>query len=165
MPNTDSSDFDSVALDSSDPHDCSPVFDENDMNVKGIKINAPDEINITIDEDENIVDPSTRFPVCIAMQFPLKDMINDSYPRSLITLVMVNKATGDSLSGNLGYSRFMGVKPKMDLPGHIIETRIRRYYYNVNLCNYLRLPAVRGTYLLYATFKEYKSNTLSVELK
>lgn len=165
MSDPETPDFDSVALDSHVRHKCSPEFDQFDTKVKGIKINAPDEIEATFDEEEKIVSPFTRFPVCIAMQFPLKNMLNYAQPRSLITLVMVNKTTGESFSGNLSYSRPMGPSPKMDLPEKIIETRVQRYYYNVNLCRYLRLPAAPGTYFLYATFEEYKSNTLTVNLK
>jgi hypothetical protein len=165
MSDAETLDFDSVSLDSHVRHKCSPVFDKFEASVKGIKINAPGEIDAVFDEEQKIVSPSTRFPVCITMQFPLKEMLKYEDPRSRITLVLVRKNTGESLAGNLAYSRPRGPSPRVDLPAKVIETRVQRYYYNVNLCSYLRLPAVAGTYFLYATFEEYRSETLTITLR
>lgn len=158
------SDFDTVSLDSGVRHACSPGFETLDTEEKGIKINAPLVIEAVFDHEAKIVSPSTRFPVCIAMQFPLKLVVKIPQPRSLITLVMVNRETAESFSANLSYSRPMGPSPEADLPEDVIEKAAQRFYYNVNLCRYLRLPNAAGTYFLYATFREFKSNVLTVRL-
>ncbi len=157
------SDFDNITLDSSIRNTCSPEFDKPEL--KGIKINAPQEIELVLDEEEGMVSALTRFPVCISMQFPLKEMIKLDEPRSLVSIVLVNKSTGDSFSCNLAYSRPRGPLPVIDLPEEIIETRVKRYYYNVNLTSYLKLPIEKGIYYLYGTFEAFKSNTLTVKLK
>ena len=157
--------FDTVPLDSAVRHACSPDFEKLNTEIKGIKINAPKVIEAIFREEERLVSPSTRFPVCIAIQFPLKFIVKFSEPRPLITLVMVNKTTGESFSANLAYSRPMGPSTRTKLPDDVIEKAAQRFYYNVNLCHYLMLPAAPGTYFLYATFEEYKSNTLTVNLK
>ncbi len=164
MPGKTSTGFDSVPLDSAVKHECSPQFEKFDAEIRGIKLNAPGIVEAVFDEEKGIVSPTTRFPVCIAMQFPLKLMADIPRPRPLITLVMVNKATGESFSSNLAYSRPMGPLPAKKMPPEVVEKSIRRFYFNVNLSSYMKLPASPAAYLLYATFQEFKSNVMSVKL-
>lgn len=156
--------FDAVSLDSFVEHECSPVFDTFTTEERGIRINAPEVIEASFDQERRMVSPSTRFPVCIAMQFPLRLMVKFPEPRPLITLVIVNRVTGESFSANLAYSRDTDPLPRNELPKEVVEKAAQRLYYNVNLCHYLRLPAVPATYVLYATFQEYKSNVMNVRL-
>lgn len=156
--------FDAVSLDSEVQTACSPGFEAFDTSVKGIRINAPEMVEAVFDYDANAVSSSTRFPVCIAMQFPLKLMVDIPQPRSLVTLVMVNRATAESYAANLSYSRPMAPSPRAVLPEEVVEKAAQRFYYNVNLCRYVRLPATPATYFLYATFQDHKSNVLTVKV-
>jgi len=165
MPETKGCDFDSIALDSHVQTDCSPQFDEFDMESKWIRITAPSQVEAVFDEEEGVVDPGVRFPVCIAIQFPLKELLKYQEPRAAITLVLVNQATGEAISGNLAYTRPRKPLPKPDLSKEEIEGRVQRYFFNVNLVNYLRLPPVKATYYLHALFGEYKSNTVTIDFK
>jgi len=164
MTDKTSASFETVSLDSAVQHECSPEFDAFNAEVKGIKINTPEVIAAVFDQGEMIDASSVRFPVCIAMQFPLKYLIKFPEPRPLIALVAVNKATGESFTANLSYSRPMKPATVQKPSEDILEKAVKRVYYNVNLCNYIRLPAVPATYILYATFQEYKSNARTVKI-
>ena len=156
--------FETVSLDSAVQHVCSPEFDALVAGIQGIKINAPDVVEAVFNQGKPLTASTTRFPVCIAMQYPLKYLVKFPEPRPLIALVAVNKATGESFTANLAYSRPMKPVTIQNPPADIMEKAVKRVYYNVNLCSYIRLPAVPATYIVYATFQEYKSNVMTVKL-
>ena len=164
MAGENDSKFDSVVFESEEDNECSPRFDLFVPKVKGIKINAPDEVEAIFDPVTKTVAPSTRLPVCISMQFPLKDMVRVDLPLNMISIVMVNKISGKAFSTNLTNPHPVRPSPKNILPPEQLEGAVRRYYYNVNISQYLKLPAHPATYILYATFQEFKSNVLTIQV-
>jgi len=157
--------FDTVIIDSYDDNECSPTFEDLSHDIQGIKINAPQEAVLEFDE-EGIV-PDSKIPLCVAMQFSGDFIYKFDYIYSHIVVVMVNKRTGESYSANLAPRRSfnpgtpMKTKEELEKMADIVEIM----YTNVNLFDYLTLPAKPATYFIYATIEKYKSNTLAIEIK
>jgi len=159
-----SCDFNIIQIESGEKNPCSPRFESFAPDIKGILINAPAMVEAAIDPDRAIISASARLPVCIAMQFPLKYISKFCRPRAQINLVMVNQKTGESFSSYLAYSRPMAPNPETELPTDIMETAMDRRFFTVNAMEYLQLPSLAGTYTLYVSFNEYKSNVLTVSI-
>jgi hypothetical protein len=164
MPEQASCDFNSIPLESGERNPCSPRFESFAPSIQGILINAPASVEAAIDPDRAIISASTRLPVCISMQFPLKYISKFCRPRTQINLVMTNQKTGESFSSYLTYSRPMTPNPNMDIPKDILEIAMDRRYFTVNATEYLQLQPMAGTYTLYASFNEYRSNVLTVSV-
>ena len=158
--------FDDVILGSTEEHECSPTFDSFDE--LGIKINAPGEVEASYEDDGlggSVVSASTRFPICISMQIPTAEIVKFPETSDRVTLVAVDQRTGDAFSRNLTSTRTRAKPTVYDLPQDMLENAIDIWRYNVNLCNYLRLPARAASYHIYATFEQYRSNSVTVEFK
>lgn len=155
--------FDDITFDSSHEVGCSPTFEDYSYDRREIKINAPGRVQAILDDDG--MSPETRFPICLAMQFPTK-LVGDTFELwARITLVAVNVVTGESFSGNLVPRRTAQRIPGPPLAPEVLEKRVERFYRNINLCHYVHLPAERGSYHVYAMFEDYRSNTVTVELE
>ncbi|MFH1022384.1 MAG: hypothetical protein V1809_03260 [Planctomycetota bacterium] len=156
--------FDKVILDSYEETPCSPTFEEFSGNVQGIRINAPDRVKVRFGAGE--ISPNSRIPFCVAMQFQscFFAKLGDVY--SHITVVMVDRRNGQSYSASLTPPdptsedvRNPNISPE------ILAASTEQMFINVNLVNYLPLPAVKTVYDLYATLAGEKSNSLVIEIR
>jgi hypothetical protein len=156
--------FDEVALDSYEETECSPTFEEFSEKVRGIRINAPSQVRVIFDGDR--ISPESRIPLCVAMQFQ-RDFfarLGDVY--SQISVVMVDRRSGRSYSGNLAQSRPMDEDVlNENIPAETLAASTEQMFANVNLADYLALPAVKTTYDVYATLEDEKSNSLTIEVR
>ena len=164
MSSEKQTDFSKVVLGSYDQSECSPTFEQFNDKVRGIRINAPAKVKAVFDGDG--VSPESRIPLCVAMQFQADFFAKYDHVYSRITIVAVDEATGKSYSGNLALSRpVMPPKRNPSIPPEKLAAMTQRKYINVNLANYLHLPPAKGTYVVYATIEDNKSNTVTIELE
>lgn len=158
--------FDDVNLGATEEHACSPRFAS--LEELGILINSPLKVAGVIEDlggGEKVLAETTRFPVCITMQVPTA--LTAQFPEiaDRVTLVAVDSETGGSFSGNLTSTRTRAPRQRFDQSQGPLANSIRIWRYNVNLCRYLRLPGKPATYHVYATFEEYRSNSLTVKVE
>lgn len=157
-------DFEEVSLDSDEQHECSPVIDEFDFAFKGIKINTPSKIKLQSDSTSGSQKLSTRWPLCIAMQFPATQVYQYSYVRSEVSVVVVYASTGESYSARLTSTDIEAPLPKPTIDQKQLENSINKMFFNVDVTHYVDIRPHKGRYIIYALFDEYKSNVMSVEI-
>jgi len=164
MSNQQMSEWDQIPLDSYDETPCSPVFPDFSEEVQGILINAPKRVGVGFDEDG--IDPDSRIPLCVAMQFPMSFFSASGDVFSHVSVVMVDRKTGQSFSTTLALSR--PVAPDQlneSIPPEVLAASTEQMFINVNLVNYIPLPPVKTIYDVYATIAEEKSNSVTIEIR
>jgi len=158
--------FDKVALDSNLQNECSPSTEELDYRWQGILISMPEKISgIIADEDNPIISPETRMPLCITMQFKLKNIIQYEFLRDAVSVVLVDRKSGKNYTANLVYSGSRAPNPSSSFSEAELEQSISTNYYNVNLAKYIELPTTKTSYDIYATFEKYRSNSLMFSIE
>lgn len=158
-------DFDTINLNSNFPTPCTLDFDILDLDSVGIRINMPAKASVTFDHETMLLSPDSRVPFCLAMQLPQVEVEDVDVPRNYISVVMTNAATGESITDNLISNRSSAPTSKADLSNDAFQNRVRRFYVNANLVEYLPIPAAKATYKVYALFKTYISNVVTIEIK
>jgi hypothetical protein len=145
--------FDEVKLNSKEPGPSSPKVDDD---FRGIKIVAPARV---------VLGEGAPFVVCGTVRFNYRFTLRFASFSNDITLVVVNTATKKSYSHNLLRP---GFKPG---PKHFIKEEdvdpgdVVTEWFNADLFYYIdNLPREEGTYWVYATIGDVKSNILTVEL-
>lgn len=163
MTQDPSCDFDQVVFDSHEQYPCSPRFEEFSSKHQGIRINAPAKVRV--DFEDGAISPASRIPLCITMQFFRSYFVKFDNLHSHITVVLTNKKTGRSYSGNLGPSQAHDPMPPDDLPPERQAVRFGREFFNVNIVDYVALPAEKATYFVHATLEDHKSNVLTIDVR
>lgn len=164
MPRNNACHFDEVVLDSYEETPCSPTFEEFSEKVQGIRINAPARVKVDFEAGE--ISPNSRIALCVAMQFQSSFFAELGDVYSHITVVMVNRRNGKSYSANLALQdpTFGDVRNE-SIPPEILASSTEQMFINVNLVNYLPLPAVKTAYDVYATLEGKKSNPLKIDVR
>lgn len=175
MAATEKCNFDTVELGINSPTPCSPDFDFLDRTSIGIRINMPTAVKVDADPETNLMSQKSRLPLCLVMQVPQSDVLSIDLMQDHVSVVVVNVATGQSISGNLMSPRMRA--PKRERPvspmssddkkafDEEVKRRVARHYINVNLIEHLPFPAITAKYKVYALFKTHKSNVVTIELK
>ena len=158
------SEWDQIPLDSYDETSCSPIFPDFSEEVQGILINAPQRVEVGFGDDG--IDPESRIPLCIAMQFQMSFFSSAGDVFSHVSVVLVNRKTGQSYSANLALSRPTApVSTNPAISPEMMAASTEQVFMNVNLVNYVQLPPVKTTYDVYATIAEEKSNSVAIEVR
>lgn len=165
MANKETCDFDAINLGSNGPTTCTLDFGMDDFDTVGIRINMPPQAKVSFDAESGQLSPDSRVPLCLVMQFPQSEVADIDLAQNHVSVVMVNAATGESISDNLVSGRKMAKKSKRDMTDDVFANAVQRFYVNANLVDYLPIPAVKAQYKVYAVFKAHKSNVVTIDLK
>lgn len=164
MAKNEECDFDAINLRSNERTPCTLDFGM-DFDSVGIRINMPAQAKVSFDAETGRLSHDSRVPVCLAMQFPQREVLGIDLMQDHISVVMINTATGESITNNLVSSRSRVPVPQREMSDEEIATSVRGFYVNANLVEYLPIPAVKAKYKVYALFKTHKSNVVTIELK
>lgn len=168
MAKIEKCDFDAINLRSNEPTPCTWDFDMPASKQEfGIRINMPAQEKVSFDAETGRLSHDSRVPFCLAMQFPESEVADIDLSQNHVSVVMVNTGTGESISDNLTSKRSYAPKskPAPNMTDDAFENSVRGFYVNANLVDYLPIPAVKAKYKVYALFKTYKSNVVTIELK
>lgn len=158
-------DFEKVPEHAAMKDPCSPEIEEYDFEWRGVKINMPEEVSIAGTGEPVLLAHEARMPVYILIQFTLDRLVKYELEREGVSLVFVNRDSGQSFVNNLGEPNPSLPRKKPEFSEEEMRSRVLRYYYNINALEFITLPDVRATYDVYATFEEFKSNVMTVKVK
>jgi len=144
---------------------CSPGIEEFDIEWRGIKINMPDKVAISGEEDAFLDAEGMRVPVYLLLQLTMDRLIKYDLEREGITLIFIDQSNGKSFENSLLESGTVIPGTKIQFSQKQMENRIKRHYYNINALEFIELPSNKTTYDVYATFEEFKSNVMTVAIK
>jgi len=166
---TAASGFDAVVFDTAREYPCSPQIDPFDDVFRGIAITLPDRVGIVLcAADEELpaaVDPQrTRLALCLVVQLPLARLSAFDEPESVVSVVAQRARDGLALCSDLTSGRPRAPLPPSEIPPAEQQSRIARFFYNVNLCEYLRFPPEPARYFVHAAFEEFRTAPVEVEL-
>lgn len=163
-------DFLSVGVNSATRSDCSPILKGGiTSKFEGIVINGPK--NIVWQEDADTTDlmvsplgdtigSPLKFVISGVARLPFNTLNLDGMFGYDVVIVAVNQETAQVYSGKM--IRF-GVSPKGSVEPKSDKTVAVKSYFNVDLVNNLGIPISDGTYTVYATLADYKSNVLTIK--
>jgi hypothetical protein len=158
-------DFSSIALGTYTKSECSPEFDLTDFEAKGVKLNMPTSVEASDSGGAGVL--ATRWPACITLRAPKREYPSDQFDEigAAITLVVVDVKTGQSRAANLASSKStFGPVSSAAIPEAELDLP-RQFYMSVNVCDYLDLPPIPGTYDVHVTFLDYESESIRVEVE
>lgn len=165
-------DFLSVGVNDATRSDCSPRLKGGiTTKYKGIAINAPESIVWPKDFDVagmmtspsgEVVDSPLKFIVAGVARLPSNTLGLAGRFGHDVLVVAVNQETGQPYSGTM---KGMGDRPTPGNGGNNDESAAVKSYFNLDLVHNLGVPIADGTYTVYATLGEYKSNVLTVEVR
>ena len=173
--------FDTVANNSTLSSECSPVLTPRYHNsFRGLLINAPEKIlwpknykldDMSISPAGEILEGKIRFP--IAGRYSLEGFYSDRDIGFEILITAVD-TEGKVYSGKMDnlVSRVENLKDApLDLAGQPFtnnsDTATPSYSggtFNIDLVQNLGMPLKATTYIVYASFENYKSNTLTITI-
>ncbi|MDH3213178.1 MAG: hypothetical protein OEM05_11895 [Myxococcales bacterium] len=155
--------FDEVAAGSFSANACTPVIDEFDVDYRGLKIHAPTRVQFPAGSE------TPRIVVCGTGVFDWNYMDLDGDFLEAIVIVAVNDQTHESRSGRMQIieNRAMGppVREKLGLSKEDFKNRSIQKHFNPDIGALLELPATPGSYTVYATLGQYKSNVVQIRLE
>ena len=158
-------DFSEIPEQSTSECPCSPEIDWLDNEWRGIKINLPETVQSSGGENGFLNSETTRVPVYLLLQFTLDRLAKYDLEREGITLIFIDQKTGKSFVNNL-FETNSSIPTEADaIPEEEMKARVIRLYYNINALEYVELPDNEATYDVYATFEEFKSNVMTLEMK
>lgn len=164
-----STNFGEVVFETVREYACSPQIDPFDDSFRGLALTAPAHVELAVlpgDEDQPVeVDAArTRFAACIGLQLPLSRTANYPETESAISIVAIEAHTGRASCSTLTSGRPRAPLPPSEIPPEEQEERLDRFFYNVNLCDFLEIKTEPARYFVYATFDEFRSNVVEVEV-
>lgn len=159
----DPKDFLDVPLNSKQRHGCSPAIPP-DPKWRGVVIRAPRQVWFKPGEIIGRMGAFAAIPICA---YHLVDVRPENPPPPMI-LVAMNRRTGQVFSGPITES---DPSPRVPPPVQGPPLTARQVqglssggYFNPNLADFVELPQESATYDIHVEFREFKSNTVTVEL-
>ena len=151
--------FDQITLRSFEQTPCSPVFE--DFESEGIKINMPERIELEFGVGGFAED--ARFPICITARF------KGSYANKFDDIIeAMNIIMSEENSSNVYTGRFIrdlhifdrATNPELE--SEEFQQTMYTEYANINILDFIKLPAHEAIYYVYIALENHKSNVCKI---
>lgn len=128
----------------------------------GIKINAPEIINLSALTDDNV---SALIPICGAYQFNLAFTIKLGSPQQHMSVVVINN-NDKSYNGSMqDPDTALENTQVVEIDMSNAESQLIGGYFNINVLDYVKIPIVSGEVSVYIFLGEHKSNVVKILLE
>ncbi len=154
-----SCDFDQITLRSFEQTPCSPFFE--DFESEGIMINIPEQIRLEYGVEGFAED--ARFPVCITARF--KGSYANKFDDIIeaMKIIMSEENSRNVYTGRL--KRDLHIFDKTtnpELESEEFQQTMYTEYANINILDFIKLPAHEAIYYVYITLENHKSNVCKI---
>lgn len=160
---TELKDFKAIKLGGDTQTACSPAQSQDDGFI-GVAINAPSEVTFTLNDD-NANARLHYFPLCGYYQLNMAELIKDA----TINLYVLNVETEHVNKGAI-IEQDAGTEAPLpfDVPplsAEDVEDQLSAAFFNLNVADYVSIPAVEAEYKVLAKVGNTRSNAMDVSVE